>query len=145
MEYNEFKSKIEELYLKARFKNRIVVFDEDKIGYLFVDEEGKMYFFDKNWNWIETPYNIHDVENIRYDVYCDLEKPTVLLQSDIHIHFFGNECINLYEEDDGDEEHMIIYYDCNDDIKSQAIMILKEKCECKRNSYYYRYCIKQEP
>lgn len=145
MEYNEFKSKIEELYIKARFKNRVVVFDGDKLGRLFVDEEGKMYFSDKNWNWIETPYNIHDIENIRYDVYYDLEKPTVLLQSDIHIHFFGNDCINLYEEDEGDEEHMIIYYDGDDAIKSQAIMTLKEKCKCKKNSYYYKYCIKQEP
>ena len=74
-----------------------------------------------------------------------MEKPTVLLQSDIHIRFFGNDCISLYEEDGGDEEHMIIYYDGNDDIKFQTIMTLKVKCECKRNSYYYRYCIKQEP
>lgn len=135
MEYNEFKRKVEELYVKAKMYGREVVFDSDEEGHLFVDTDGQIHFADKNWNWIKSPYNIQEVENLRYGHFYNPEN-TEILETNIYIHFFDGDSFSLYEDHKLSREHIGILYNDNNEAKATFINNLKEKCGSGAGTYY---------
>ena len=105
-----FRSKLKELYLKAKFSDFIsdpFVFDADQHGQVYINSEGKIFFADKLYNWKESPLQLSDIINMRYSIAYDEpwhevdENTNEPIESYIYLHFSSGERIELIDFRDG--------------------------------------------
>ena len=134
----EFKEKVNALWAKSGMREDVfwpIVYDEDEIGEILIDENGKFFFADKCSNWVDGCMNVEDISNVRYK---SVETPNRTDQ-DIYINFNSGDYIKMRNW----KKNSIVYTTVailKTEENEAFVDQLKESCECydnvRGNSFY---------
>ena len=134
----EFKEKVNALWAKSGMREDVfwpIVYDEDEIGEILIDENGKFFFADKCSNWVDGCMNVEDISNVRYK---SVETPN-RTDRDIYINFNSGDYIKMRNW----KKNSIVYTTVailKTEENEAFVDQLKESCECydnvRGNSFY---------
>lgn len=138
MTLQEFKEKVNALWAKSGMREDVfwpIVYDEDEIGEILIDENGKIFFADKCSNWMDAHLNVAEISNLRYK--C-VETPN-RTDRDIYINFNSGDFIKMRNW----KKNSIVYTTAailKTEENEAFIEQLKDSCECydnaRGNSFY---------
>lgn len=134
----EFKEKVNALWAKSGMREDVfwpIVYDEDEIGEILINENGQIFFADKCANWVDSRMNVSDISNLRYK---SVETPT-RTDRDIYINFTSGDFIKMRNW----KKNSIVYTTAailKTEENGEFLDGLKESCECydnaRGNSFY---------
>ncbi len=117
MDKREFQDKLKELYKKTVTSigsEDIIVYDADRKGLIYIDDEGYFYLSDEYYNNRKTHFNLKDVVNMKYQVY------------------FSDEDKEEYYYDTIDESYIFIYFN-----SKENIVIIDNHDYSSKTLYFY--------
>lgn len=113
MELTEFQTKLKELCNKTTmfYAWLPLVYDSDRKGLIFIDEEGHFNLLDnESYNWIKLHFNLRDIIAVKYDVTFEDEEAEYIDQSRIYILFKNKERIVINEMTYGTLNNFVFFY-----------------------------------
>lgn len=134
----EFKEKVNALWAKSGMREDVfwpIVYDEDEIGEILINENGQIFFADKCSNWVDSCMNVDEISNLRYK---SVETPN-RTDRDIYINFASGDYIKMRNW----KKNSIVYTTVallKTEENETLVEQLKESCECydnaRGNSFY---------
>ena len=132
---HEFREQLKKVYALSQMdadESWPFVYSEYEKGDIFINEDGIFYFADKNSNWIESPFRLSGIANLRYakgyeekEIDIDGEDPS---ESDIWIHFLSGESIWMCSENEIGAFQIFVTVQKNEE-NSQMVEKFKRCCE----------------
>lgn len=131
----EFREQLKKVYVLAQMDADAswpFVYNEYEKGDIFVNEDGVFNFADKNSDWIESPFRLSGIANLRYakgyekkGIDINGKKPS---ESDIWIHFLSGEHIWINSKNESGILQIFVSVHKNEG-NSQMVEELKHRCE----------------
>lgn len=131
----EFREQLKKVYALSKMNADVswpFVYNEYEKGDIFVDEDGNFYFADKNSNWLESPFRLSGIVNLRCKKWykeggidIDGEEPS---ESDIWIHFHSGEHIWINSGNESGIFQIFVSVHKNEE-NSRIVEGLKRCCE----------------
>ena len=142
MDKREFQDKIKELYKKTVTSigsEDIIVYDADRKGLIYIDDEGYFYLSDEYYNYRKTHFNLKDIVNMKYQVYfSDEDKEEyyydTIDESYIFIYFNSKENIVIIDNHDYSSKTLYFYVKAENESK-ENIEFFKDIRNKKINDY----------
>ena len=134
----DFKEKLNAMWAKSGMREDVfwpIVYDEDEIGEVLIQENGQIFFADKCSNWVDSRMNVEDITNLRYK---SVETAT-RTDRDIYINFTSGDYIKMRNW----KKNSIVYTTVamlKTEENGEFVDQLKEACEyydnIRGNSFY---------